>query len=221
MITSLRFRILTALVGAGLLVGSGACTVDTTEPTQLPLATTPEQVSSFQPTAATRALIGVTDGVYSVTVDPKVNNVLPLGANRLELPANSICNIATSGYGSAYWNRSCTPQTAPLVLTVTVKGAATATPLIDFQPAMRFNPLTKVSLYFYVPSVSEADRKAWTILYCGSWSSTQPSLTGCVNEAKFDTSLTTYIDYRASVLYRRIKHFSAYRVDDGGYVVSH
>jgi hypothetical protein len=41
-----------------------------------------------------------------------------------------------------------------------------------------------------------------------------------VNEAEFDSDLRTYIDYDASVLFRRIKHFSLFTVDGrSGYVV--
>jgi hypothetical protein len=37
-----------------------------------------------------------------------------------------------------------------------------------------------------------------------------------VNEALTDPDLKTYVDYNASVLFRRLKHFSVYRVDSSG-----
>jgi hypothetical protein len=40
-----------------------------------------------------------------------------------------------------------------------------------------------------------------------------------VNEALTDPDLRTYVDYNASVLFRRLKHFSRYEVaSDGGYL---
>jgi hypothetical protein len=39
-----------------------------------------------------------------------------------------------------------------------------------------------------------------------------------VNEALTDRDLQTYVDYNASVLFRRLKHFSRYQVDDQGYL---
>ena len=94
------------------------------------------------PTAAQKALIGVTDGTYRVTFDPQKDQVFPLGPNRLEIPANAVCTLGTSGYGAAFWDAPCTPQTAPVQLTVTVRNAASDNPSVDFQPAMRFNPQT-------------------------------------------------------------------------------
>lgn len=209
-----RVRILATVAVSGIVVASSACSgIDA--PTSAPhVAPTPERVSSFRPSEASKALIGVADGVYAIRINPNIDNNLSLGPNRLSLPAHSICRLGTSGYGSAYWDRPCTPQATPLVLTVTVKNAASKTPYVDFQPAMRFNPNKSVQIFFYVPQVNEADKKAWNILYCGSQSSGRPAEGGCVNEALSDADLTTYIDYGASVLFRRIKHFSGYVVSE-------
>jgi hypothetical protein len=187
------------------------------------------------PTAAQKALIGVTDGTYRVTFDPQQNQVFSLGPNRLEIPANAVCAMGTSGYGAAFWNAPCAPQTNPVQLTVTVRNASSDHPSVEFNPAMRFNPQTNVSLFIYVPNVSQTDAKNWVITYCpnggsgslstsssgsGSGSgSTSGSSGQCVNEALTDPDLRTYVDYSASVLFRRLKHFSRYQVDSsGGYI---
>jgi hypothetical protein len=219
-----RVRVLAAIVGSGIVVASSACGTDSTAPTpaaSAAKATTAEARSAFAPSEASKALVGVTDGTYRVTFNPGANQVLSLGPNRLELPANSVCALGTSGYGPSYWDKPCTPETKPVTLVVTVKGASSSNPQVDFQPAMRFSPLTRVNLYFYVPNVSRDDAKNWTILYCASStnvSSGSGSSGGCTNEAQSDLSLRTYIDYSTSVLFRRIKHFSVYRVDDAGYL---
>lgn len=211
-----RARNFATIVGSGIVVASSACAVDSTAPATTPSVTTPERVSSFSPTAANKALVGVADGVYTVMFDPSVDQVFSLGPNRLEIPARAVCKLGTSGYGPEHWNRSCTPETGRIKLVVTIKDANTDKPYVDFQPAMRFNPQTKVSLYFYVPRVSREAARNWTIKYCAN--AVPGARASCINEALTDPDLQTYIDYRASVLFRRIKHFSGYRVD-GGYVV--
>ncbi|MFL5620605.1 MAG: hypothetical protein ACJ79A_19680 [Gemmatimonadaceae bacterium] len=221
---SKQFRIAAAILVGGIVVASSACSVDSTSPSlEQSAVRTPERVSQFVPTDAQKALIGVTDGTYKVTFNPQQNQVFSLGPNRLEIPANAVCNIGTSTYGPAFWDSPCTPQARPVTLTVTVKDASSDHPSVEFQPAMRFNPQTTVSLYMYVPQVTQADAKSWVILYCpntGSGSASSGS-GGCVNEALLDHDLSTYVDYDASVLFRRIKHFSMYRVSDGaGYTVS-
>jgi hypothetical protein len=213
----MRIRILAAIVMGGVVVASSACGVDSTSPVPVQPSATPERVARLGPTEAEKALVGVADGTYRVLFDPTKDQVFALGPNRLEIPANAVCALGTSNYGPAYWNSPCAAETRPIRLTVTVKDANSDHPSVDFQPAMRFSPSKTESLYFYVPKVSRADARNWLILYC------PPSGSGsgkCVNEAEFDNDLRTYIDYDASVLFRRIKHFSLYSVDGrSGYVV--
>jgi hypothetical protein len=222
---SKRARILAVLVGSGIVVASSACGTDSTSPTPAAAAkpvTTTQARSPFVPSEASKALVGVTDGTYSVTFNPATDHVFSLGPNRLEMPANSVCALGTSGYGRASWDRPCTPETNYVTLVVTVKGASSSNPQVDFSPAMRFNPDKRVSLYFYVPQVKAEDAKNWTILYCPSAfiGSGSGSSNSCVDESLTDPSLRSYIDYNANVLFRRLKHFSVYRVEeDSGYLV--
>jgi len=218
--TSKRFRILALLLGGGIVVASSACGVDSLDKSTAPASssqvTTPERASPFVPTAAQKALIGVTDGTYRVTFDPQRDQVFSLGPNRLEIPANAVCALGTSSYGAAFWNSPCTPETSPVRLTVTVKDAQSDHPSLEFQPAMRFNPQANVQLFMYVPNVSRADAKNWVITYCPSGGSGSGK---CVNEAQTDNDLRTFVDYDNSVLFRRLKHFSLYRVDSSsGYI---
>lgn len=192
-------RITIVTVGALLL---GACSSDVTTPSA---SGSQEATSPFVPTPASRALVGVVDGTYSVTFDPTQNQSFSLGPNRLDMPAHSICNLLTSGYGTAYWNKSCTPQTLPVTLTVTIKNASSAHPSVQFFPAMRFNPTTTVQLYMYAPHVSIKDAKNWLMFYCNDAKQ-------CVDESLTDSALKTYVDYTNSVVFRRVKHFSGYVV---------
>ena len=189
------------LAGAAVL---GACSSEVTSPRATPPHGN-EATSMFVPSASAKALIGVADGTYAVTFDPTEDQQFYLGPNHLSLPANSVCNLLTSGYGAAYWDASCTPQTGAMTLTVVIKNAASANPSIQFFPAMRFNPTKSVQLFMYAPNVSRNDAKNWTMLYC-------PDVGACFDESVRDQSLSTSIDYDHNVLFRRVKHFSGYTV---------
>ena len=189
-----------ALVAVATLVG--ACSNDVSAPTTSTLASI-AGTSKFVPTDAQKAMIGVEDGVYSITVDPTKDQSFPLGPNRLDLPANSICDLETSGYGVTMWDRSCTPERSRVTITVVVRNAKTDKPRLDFFPAMRFNPTKDVELYMYVPKVNKHDAKEWVMFYC-------PDKGKCYDESHYDKSLVTLVDKKASMLFRRIKHFSGY-----------
>ena len=191
----------TLIAGAMLL---GACSGELTAPAAAPTRAL-EANSMFVPSASAKALIGVADGTYSFTFDPSDDQSLALGPNRLDIPANAVCDLLTSGYGAAYWDRSCTPHSQPVTLTVIIKNAATSAPSVDFSPAMRFNPTKNVQLFMYAPHVSRTDAKNWLMFYC-------PDSGTCVDESRADRALATYIDRSASVLFRRVKHFSGYTV---------
>jgi len=223
---SKRVRILAAIVGSGIVVASSACGNDSTAPTKVAGAsqlTTTEARSTFVPTEASKARGSSSGGSYRVTFNPAIDQVITVGPHRLDIPANAVCQIGTSGYGPAFWDQPCTPETSMVTLTIAVDGSNSSNPQVDFKPAMRFNPATNVTLYFYVPEVSRQAARNWQILYCPTTSigSGSGSSGSCVDEAKTDRDLRTYVDYDASVLFRRLKHFSVYRVDaeDSGYLV--
>lgn len=195
-----NIRHLAVLAGA-LLVG--ACSADVTSPPASSAAIS--SPSMFAPSASAKALIGMVDGTYTVTIDPTQNQSFNLGPNHLDIPADGICSLGRSGYGPKYWDRPCTPQSTPLELTVIIKNASSDHPSIDFFPAMRFNPKKTVQLYMYAPHVSRDDAKNWQMLYC-------PDKGGCFDESLTDRSLVTAIDYANNVLFRRVKHFSGYTV---------
>jgi len=192
---------------AALLVG--ACSGEVTSPAASTPMKAVEATSMHVPTTSQKALIGVVDGTYAVTFDPKRDQSFSLGPNRLDIPANSVCNMLTSGYGADYWNRSCSPHTLPITLTVVIKNSQSAHPEIQFFPAMRFNPNKSVKLFIYAPRVSRDDAKNWLMLYCADKGK-------CIDESVAARDLTTYIDYSNNVLFRRVKHFSGYVVAENG-----
>lgn len=202
MMARARVSMLTMLAAAGvLLVG---CAGEATAPKASPGGPQLSQ-SPFAPTAAQKALVGVTDGTYTFTIDPTQDQSLALGPNHLDLPANSVCDLGTTSYGVQYWNDPCSPQTSPVTITAVVRNANSSSPSIDFFPAMRFNPQNRVNLYIYVPTGLNDFAKQWTVQYCGMFNR-------CYDESRFDRDLNTFVDAQNSVVFRRIKHFSGYVV---------
>ena len=183
----------TILVASALLLG--ACAGDSTSPNAATLA----------PRDASKALVGVIDGVYTFTVDPSQAASIKLGASSLELPASSVCTLATTSYGPSEWNNACVPESLPVTITAVVKNAATNHPSIEFAPAMRFNPGQSVQLLLKVDNAATLSAMS-KLLYCGPFS------TLCVDESVNDTSLRTTVDGVNNTVSRRIKHFSGYTV---------
>src|SRR3712207_5128855 len=56
-----------------------------------------------------------TSSVTTAVLYPTYDNVyVSAEGHRLVIPAYSVCNPATSGYGPAYWDRPCAPATTPI-----------------------------------------------------------------------------------------------------------
>ena len=197
-----RMFTLALLVAPVLLAG---CSSESTAPNAVKRISQ-QRSSPFAPSAAQRALVGISNGTYSLTFDPSQDNAFTLGANYLSLPANAVCKLdGSSGDGAEYWNQSCVPETDSVTIGVVISDAETDHPRLDFYPAMRFNPETNVSLYIYVPVGMDDFMKSWVMKYCDSTDT-------CTNEALHDADLSSYADTNAQMVFRRIKHFSGYTV---------
>ena len=159
------------------------------------------------PQDASKALVGVVDGVYTFTVDTHADQVLAAGPNSLTIPANGICALGTSTYGPSYWDAPCTPETRPVTITAIVRNASTDHPSIEFEPALRFNPATVVTLQLFVSDAATLSNMA-VVKYCGVFAPT------CLDESLTDPSVKTTLDKAASSVTRRIKHFSGYVVSE-------
>lgn len=143
--------------------------------------------------------------LYTVMIHPQRDNVLHFGPHTLEIPARAIC-APNAGYGLEMFDRDCKSRKTPVVITAMVRATADGIPRIDLMPEMRFSPTQVVTLTLRVPTLKHAEK--WRILYCPT-----QSMAHCVDEAIRDPSLATHVDYRASTLFRRIKHFSGYFVE--------
>jgi len=144
---SKRFRFVALVLCGGVVVASSACSVDskTIAPSSASQVTTAERSSPFVPNAAQKALIGVADGTYRFTFDPKQDQVFSLGPNRLEIPAWAVCKLGITHYGPALWDAPCTPQTTPVQLTAaailrTLNTGRFVTPTLQRKNILRFLP---------------------------------------------------------------------------------
>lgn len=192
------------LLAAGALLSG--CANDATAPIAPNVLSSQSATSAFEPTQTSRNLVGVSDGTYTFTVDPKRDQGLLLGANLLYIPANAICDLASTPYGTSHWNEACTSQTAPLQITAVVRNAASMHPSIDFFPALRFSPDKIVSIYFYLQGgIRNRMASTWSVDYCND-------AHVCVDESLTDPDLKTYLDWNKKIAFRRIKHFSGYIV---------
>ena len=197
-----RYRVSTlaalALMGM-LLVG---CAGDSIAPRavqkQSQLRTSP-----FVPTDAQKALVGVSDGTYSFVIDPSQAQSLSLGASHLDIPANAVCDLASSSYGVDHWEESCAPQTDTFTIRAVVRNAASDHSSVDFEPALRFSPDKQVGLYLFVTNDATLDATR-IVKYCNA--------NGCIDESVTDPSLASSVDLENRVVFRRIKHFSGYVV---------
>src|SRR5581483_8754887 len=128
------------------------------------------------------------------------------------IPANSVCDPATSGYGDTMWDRPCATIKRPINVIATVS-TKDGHPLVDFDTHLRFKPsndnAAAVMIYLRDPSATSAS----TITWCPSTNATV-----CIDEAKTQTGavqLKTWFDNSSYWVYRRIEHFSGYNVTGG------
>jgi len=171
-------------------------------------------VQALQPLAARgdggprEARIASDDNVLTLTIDPNVSRTYAFGENWIYFPSHSICDPATSGYGSTLWDTPCTPLNQPINVTVkwSSKGGysfATFSPQIRFVPADARSPFRWVILSLHTQKrLHELD--AYSILY--------DSGNGWVDESLADPTLRAWLDPLHNSIYRRVKHFSGYMV---------
>jgi hypothetical protein len=129
-----------------------------------------------------------------------------VGEHALYIPANAVCDPATSGYGRAFWELPCQPIRREIEVTAewaVYKGEAA----IRFKPDLRFVPSN--------------DRSRWVILatkhnknidpiayYTLLWQ--DPETGKWIDEAETDPTVRAQVDRRGKLVTRRLKHFSAY-----------
>jgi hypothetical protein len=146
--------------------------------------------------------------VVAFRVDNSKGATQLIGDHVINIPANAICDLATSGYGTDYWNKSCSPMKGSVVVTATVLKGPDGEPMIDFQPAMRFAPTKEVTLFFKDKNASTKNVAA--VKYCNNAGV-------CVDESLNNPALKPFL-IGSSIIGRRLGHFSGYVVAYDGLI---
>jgi hypothetical protein len=136
-------------------------------------------------------------------VDNSQGIVKQVGSHVLYVPAGAICDLVTSGYGSAMWDAPCDPMQGSLLITATVFTGPQGEPYVDFQPHMRFAPDKDVMLF--LTDAGTTTPQELSVKYCND-------LGVCVDESVDDESLRPFHIANSSIIGRRVKHFSGYWV---------
>ena len=143
---------------------------------------------------------------YQVNYDPTENASFIFGVHMVTFPKYTICNPATSGYGTSVWLNNCTKLTSSITITATTWTDSQGRPQIDFANAIRFYK----NNYNQLPAIFLRDPAAvlsyWSrIDYCSGTGA-------CVNELLNDSALATQREPATGYLFRLIRHFSGYNV---------
>jgi hypothetical protein len=202
------------LLLCGVVVASSACSMDATAPVRVAAPArsaelTQDWIGSGEGSArqSDGSDAGANVATYTITVDPKRPNLLRFGNHTLEIPANAICD-EKSGYALDLFDLGCKSEKEPVTITALVRESTTGVPRIDLMPELRFSPKVDVTLTLAVPA-GTLETGPWIILYCAASSRQE-----CVDESQLDPSLITHVDREAGTLFRRIKHFSGYFIDN-------
>lgn len=181
-------------------------------------APTPTAAPGLEPYAALAAARGgptVREIVVTWTLNPTQSYTLYIEGHRLKIPANSICDLATSGYGPGFWDRPCTISPTPVVLTATAK-VARGTSEVWFTPDLRFAPTADASRYTILSMRDNGGKLDPVLDYNILWWSG----TAWVDESLTDSTLKAWTERQANYVNRRVKHLSGYAVtarsSDGG-----
>lgn len=150
-----------------------------------------------------------------ITVNP-AGGTFSLGKHSIRFPKHSICAL-NSSYGPTEWDKPCQLAQGPVTFHVQIV-SLDGRQWLDFTPAVRFVPTTRVSNYVMlsmrVGNVSnDLSDDEMQIL----WS---PAIgVPGIDESISDPTLRTKINWGTGMMQRRIKHFSGYSVHDGDPIV--
>jgi hypothetical protein len=155
--------------------------------------------------APARTISGGSDtSRVSFSYGPNTSVTVRVGAHKIVLPTNAVCDPATSGYGPGTWDKACAPLSKYMMFSVKAWTDAQGHPRVRFSPDVRFVPAKTVNLYLY-DRAAVAD-PAYRFVWCPTGSTT------CVDESVTDPTLVPKRDASGGFLWGRIKHFSGYNV---------
>ena len=150
---------------------------------------------------------------FSFTLDPSSAHTLTFGPHKVNFPAYSVCDPATSSYGEGMWDDACEPLQAPLVITATFTLDDEGHARIDFQPSIRFVPAAASDTTHWVTLTLSEPYELDGATYSIDW--LRPMTGEWVDEGLVDPTMKAWTDPVTNSVTRRIKHFSGYNVTAG------
>lgn len=186
---------------------AGDLTTDATFSTDLGSVST----TSAGGTGGTGGAVGGGVSVTTLTVNPRGSNTYVIGVHKLFIPANTVCDPATSSYGPGTWDDPCTLAADKFTVMATSWTDSLGHPYLAFQPALRFRPSAKGSVTLYMMDKKAVADPTAKIVYC----SEDALASSCVDESAADPSLATHTDATNGFLWRILKHFSGYNIVSG------
>jgi hypothetical protein len=208
----------TSLITVGpllTLVLLAGCRENAVSPVEAPAIAAPASVSIAPAERPTLQLTGsLPDSAAADFVVGSWGGVFYAGNHAVVFPSQSICDPATSGYGTDKWDTPCAPLQTPLKIHAEVRRKDGRT-WVDFSPSVRFvpsnNPSRWVWMVMYAPDAVGAtgDLSRFNVLWANRIGGT------LVDETPLDPSLRTYVDTWSGITMRRIKHFSGYALSSG------
>jgi hypothetical protein len=179
-----------------LALGLAACSEGPTSPVQISPDAAPLMVSGRGQDAGSRVF----------TIWPGLVHAEKFGDHVISIPANAVCDPATSGYGVQFWDLPCEPIKQPIQVTATWS-ERNGRPVISFSPDLRFAPSDDPSRWV---NLTLRDTKGidsqlyyailWFDTASGQW----------VDESVSDATLRTRTHQSGNLVVRRLKHFSDY-----------
>jgi hypothetical protein len=180
-----------------LALGLTACGDFSTAPTGL----SPEAGALLSSGTSGR---GQESGTRTFTIWPGLPIGQRLGDHVLFVPADAVCDPATSGYGAGLWDAPCAPLSRPIEVTATWS-TQNDNPVVSFSPDLRFVPSDDESRWVKLSlkaSKGIEPEKYYAILWydkeLGQW----------VDESKTDPTLVAHPNQSGNLVTRRLKHFS-------------
>jgi hypothetical protein len=149
--------------------------------------------------------------VTTFTINPRGSNTYVIGVHKLAVPANTVCDPATSTYGPGTWDDPCALAADRITVTATSWTDLFGHPYVAFQPALRFRPSAKGSVTLYMMDKRATVDTTANIVYC----SEDAVASSCVDESVADPSVATHTDATNGFLWRTLKHFSGYNIVSG------
>jgi hypothetical protein len=138
-----------------------------------------------------------------------------VGAFTLAYDANAVCNPETSGYGEAYWKKSCSTLNQPITITAT-SWEENGRSYTEFSPDIRFAPGKSVELSILREEIIGERLSLRTAIANNIWYVRRVGRNGFfVDEGWSDPYVRTQFDTQTGIVSRRIRHFSGWSVRSG------